>query len=162
MKKIIFPGSFDPITNGHVDLIERARKLFDEVEVVVLTNPNKKRFLTEEESIKLIELSTKELGITGVTATSTEKLLVEYCSDQDTFQILRGIRNATDLSFEYNLSVNNELLEHRVETICLLTKPYLFHVSSTFVREINSYNKSVSHLVPKVVSEYLENNNENL
>jgi pantetheine-phosphate adenylyltransferase len=162
MSKIIFPGSFDPITKGHIDLIKRAESIFDEVIILITNNHMKNSLIPIDDKVELVKCSLIENNIKQFEVAVTSKMLVDFCHERDIFLILRGLRNTTDLSFEHNMSIHNQLLDSRIETICLLTKQNLFHVSSSAVRELIVYKKDINHLVPNCVSEYFEEKNENL
>ena len=148
MSKIIFPGSFDPITNGHIDLIKRAENLFDEVIILITNNHLKHSLIPIDDKVKLVKQALSESGIKQFEVAVTSDMLVDFCDERNIFLVLRGLRNTTDLSFEHNMSIHNQLLEPKIETICLLTKQNLLHVSSSAVRELVLYKRDISHLVP--------------
>jgi pantetheine-phosphate adenylyltransferase len=162
MSKIIFPGSFDPITDGHIDLIKRAEKLFDEVIILITNNHKKKSLIPISDKVELVKCALIESDIKQFEVAVTNGMLVDFCHQRNIYLILRGLRNTTDLSFEHNMSIHNQLLDTRIETICLLTKQNLFHVSSSAVRELITYKKDINHLVPKCVSVYFKEKNESL
>jgi pantetheine-phosphate adenylyltransferase len=162
MSKIIFPGSFDPITIGHIDLIKRIAKIYDEVTIAVLVNKNKDGFLDIDTRVKLVEGAITEEGIKNIKVKSSNKLLVDFCEEENNYLVLRGLRNTTDLALEQNMYTNNLKLDEKIEFLCLLTRPELSHISSTSVREILNYSKKIQHLVPTNVYNYLKEKNENL
>lgn len=162
MSKIIFPGSFDPITNGHIDLIKRAELVFEEVIILITNNHKKQSMIASNDKVNLVKNALIENGIKQFEVAVTNEMLVDFCHERDIYLILRGLRNTTDLSFEHNMSIHNQLLDPRIETICLLTKQNLFHVSSSAVRELVLYKKDISHLVPGCVSDFFKERNENL
>lgn len=156
MNKIIFPGSFDPITLGHVDLIKRANEVFEEVIILVAANTNKNNFFSIDKRIKVIEKVIQREKLNNVKVEKTNKMLVDFCEQKQIFLILRGLRNETDLAYETNMANHNQIINPKIEVICLITKPDKMHISSSAVREISSYNHSITHLVPVEVVELLE------
>ncbi len=155
MKVGIYAGSFDPITNGHLDIIERAAKLVDKLIVAVLINKNKKTGLfTLEERTKILEEATKHID--NIEIDSFTGLLVDYAKSKETNLIVRGIRNSTDADMEVNLDQANKYLYPEIETILLVTKPEYAYISSSTVREIVSFSGDYKGLVPQAVIDALE------
>lgn len=156
MSSIIFPGSFDPITIGHVNLIKRAVAIFDEVNIVVVNNPYKKCLFTVDQRVTMIKKVASQID-GNISVDSHSGLIIDYCQDKQKFLLLRGLRNSTDLSYEHNMSIHNTILNEKIETICLLTHEGDFHISSSAVRELLLFGASVNHLVPKIILEDIKN-----
>lgn len=159
MKKIaIYPGTFDPITNGHLDVIERALKLVDELHILISTNVRKSSLFTLEERLFMIKEVLKDKQ--NVSVESTDLLTVNYCEnlrlkeDANVF-LIRGIRNTTDFNFEYNLAIFNRDISSEIETIFLPCKTELSGLSSSNVKELAAFNGDVSKFVPTIVKEAL-------
>jgi pantetheine-phosphate adenylyltransferase len=148
----IFPGSFDPITSGHVDLIQRATRLFDRVIVAVLVNPAKQSLFSVDERLELIRESCAE-AVTGgqVEVDSFEGLLVDYARRTGAVAIIRGLRSSTDFEYEQPMIAMNAHLASAVDTVCLLASARLAHISSRLVKEVASLGGVVTGLVPPVV-----------
>jgi pantetheine-phosphate adenylyltransferase len=145
----IFPGSFDPLTNGHVDVIRRATRLFDRVIVAVLVNPDKRAAFTVEERVAMILESCAELGSAGqVTADAFEGLLVHYAARQGACAIIRGLRSGVDFDYERPMASMNAHLAPDIETVCLVAADQYAHVSSRLVKEVAALGGSVEGLVP--------------
>ena len=149
----VYPGSFDPVTNGHLDVVERALALFDEIWVAVLDNTGKKPLLSVEERMGLIEESVREWPRVRVDRFSG--LLVEYLSLRGACAVVRGIRNAADLALEWQMAALNRDLRHATETVFLPSRPELAHLSSGMVREIAGMGGDVSRFVPAHVARRL-------
>lgn len=154
MKKAVIPGSFDPVTNGHVDIIRRASRLFDEVVVLIGVNSSKKTLFTLSEREEMLRASLS--GFPNVTVDSSSGLIVDYCLSHGAEYIVRGLRDAVDFSYEHELEINNRFLSERVETIYLSAGSDNLFVRSSSIREFLSYGVDVSSLVPEAVVEYLE------
>lgn len=154
MNKVVFPGSFDPITLGHLDIISRLCKKYDEVHVVIAVNSSKKGFLTVDERIELIKGATA--GFDNLNITSTDGLIVEFCKSVKSKTIIRGVRSIYDFTSEQNLAYNNYYLDSEIETVLFLTRPEHMHISSSGVRELNAYHNDIRHLVPENVASFLE------
>ena len=149
MRTAIYPGSFDPLTNGHLDVIERAAKLFDRVVVAVAKNESKQPLFTLEERVELVRRCIQHLP--GVEADSFECLLVEYVEQRSAQAVVRGLRAVSDFEFEFQLALMNRKLNERVETIFMMPKDTYTFLSSRIVKEIASLGGDVSAFVPKHV-----------
>ncbi len=150
----IYPGSFDPITNGHIDLIKRASKLFDEVIVGITQNSKKSAFLSIDQRIDI----TKEtlIGINNIKVMSFNTLLVDFANAQNAQVILRGLRAVSDFEYEFQLSGMNKHLNPTIETLFMTPAEQYANISSSLVREILSLNGDISHFVPKSVETLLK------
>lgn len=153
-RKGIFAGSFDPITNGHLDIICRASKLFDELQIGVLYNPNKKGLFNFDERIELIKSCTKHLS--NIKIVSFNGLLVNYCQKNEIDTLVRGVRTGADIEYELQMAHMNRELNQNIETIILPTKTEYSFISSSLIKEVLTVGGDVKNLVPKVVLEQLE------
>ena len=151
MKKCVYPGSFDPISNGHLDIIKRAAKLFDEVHVVVSYNMFKKSAFTKDERIELIKLATSNLN--NVIVTAYDGLVVNYCKDNQINIIIRGMRNYSDYENEFQLFQYNKDINPSVETVILLPSSKNQFISSSAIKELVSFGLDISKYVPKQIVE---------
>jgi len=151
MRRAIYPGSFDPVTNGHVDVIERARKLFDEVVVAVAFNDQKQPFFTLEERLEFLREVTTTID--GVKVAPLDGLLVEFAVQQNAHAVVRGLRAVSDFEFEFQMALMNRKLEASVETIFLMPKEEYTYLSSRIVKEIARLGGDVSAFVPACVTE---------
>ncbi len=151
MRRAIYPGSFDPVTNGHLDVIERARKLFDEVIVAVAYNDQKMPFFTLEERLDFLGEVTGRLD--GVKIAPLDGLLVEFAVEQKATAVVRGLRAVSDFEFEFQMALMNRKLEATVETIFLMPKEEYTYLSSRIVKEIARLGGDVSSFVPACVVE---------
>jgi pantetheine-phosphate adenylyltransferase len=149
----IYPGSFDPITNGHLDLIERARRVFGSLIVAVLTNPDKLPLFTVMERVEMLQEATA--GMPNVAVDTFGGLLVEYAKQKGAGIILRGIRAFTDYEYELQMAIMNRKLEPSIETVFLVPAESYTYVSSRLVREIFQNGGSVKGLVPPLVEDRL-------
>ncbi|KGA05053.1 MAG: pantetheine-phosphate adenylyltransferase [Pontimonas sp.] len=152
----VVPGSFDPVTLGHLDVIERAARLFDEVHVVVVHNPSKSALLPIAQRVTLLEQAIAQAGIAGniVVTSWSVGLLVDYCTDVGATVLVKGIRSQMDLSYETPMAIVNRNLAG-IDTVFLLPDPANAHVSSSLVRQVASLGGDVSPYVPSAVAEYL-------
>lgn len=152
----VVPGSFDPVTLGHLDVIERAARLWDEIHVLVVHNPNKTALLPIAQRVTLLERSITEAGLPSNILVSSWSvgLLVDYCSDVGADVLVKGIRSQVDVAYETPMAIVNRHLAG-VETVFLLTDPANAHVSSSLVRQVASLGGDVSPYVPRAVSEWL-------
>lgn len=153
-KKALYPGSFDPITNGHLDVLERARKMFDEVIIAVLNNSEKKSFLPVQTRVELIQEAVKNMK--NVTVASFDGLTVEYAKSVKADFLIRGLRTITDFEYEVQLCQTNQVIAPEIDTVFLSTKPEHNFISSSIVKELSNYRTDISKFVPKNVVEYLE------
>ncbi|MBQ2205459.1 MAG: pantetheine-phosphate adenylyltransferase [Lachnospiraceae bacterium] len=155
MKIGIYPGSFDPITFGHIDIIERASKLVDVLYVSILKNPDKKSLFTIEEKKEMIVDAIKD--IKNVKVESFGGLLVDYAKEKDASIIIRGLRAVTDFEYELQLAQTNRQLNKDVDTIFLLTNLQYSYISSSLVKQVASYGGDISKFATKFVAEKLKN-----
>jgi len=153
----VVPGSFDPITLGHIDVIERAAGLFDELHVLVVHNPGKTALLPIAQRVSLIEQAVREAGLPdNIKVTSwSVGLLVDYCTDVGASVLVKGIRSQIDVAYETPMAIVNRDLAG-VETVFLLPNPAHAHVSSSLVRQVASLGGDVSPYVPNAVANYLQ------
>lgn len=151
--KAVIPGSFDPITNGHIDIIERSADRFDELLVCVLRNSNKKGTFTPEERIELIQSSVAHLP--NVTVHSYGGLLVDFCDKMGATTIIRGLRAVSDFEYELRLTSMNKKLNEKVETLYMMTSTDYSFISSSVVKEVAQYDANISEFVPPRVEKAL-------
>lgn len=155
MKKAVFPGSFDPFTVGHLDILKRAAKLFDHVNVCVIPNPDKHCLFSESERVALIRRVIESEGIDNASVSSYNGLTVECAREFGAHFIVRGLRSAADYEYETNLEYFNRRLAPEVETIYIACDAVHVHISSSAVRELMNYGADIGTLVPKDISEYI-------
>ena len=153
MRTVIYPGSFDPLTNGHLDVIQRATKLFDKVIVAVAKNDSKNPLFSLAERLELVQSCVKHLP--NVEADSFDGLLVNYVEKRSAQAIIRGLRAVSDFEFEFQLALMNRKLNERVETIFMMPKDTYTFLSSRIVKEIASLGGDVSSFVPPRVQKAL-------
>ena len=155
MKKIaICPGSFDPITNGHLDIIERGSKLFDEIRVVLLNNQQKQPFFTIQERLQLIQEVTKHIKNIQVDVHSG--LLVEYAEKVQACAVIRGLRAVSDFEYEMQITAVNKKLKDELETVFIMANTAYSFISSSIVKEVASYGGDLSGLIANVVQTAFE------
>jgi pantetheine-phosphate adenylyltransferase len=156
-RKAVCPGSFDPITNGHLDIIERASQLYDDLIVAVLVNPEKAGVFDVNSRMSMIRESTAHLS--GVTVDSFHGLLVHYCRDQGIEVIVKGLRAISDFEYEVQMAQMNRGLTG-IETVFMPTGPEHGHLSSSLIKAVSHFGGDVSHLVPAPVLERLRERGE--
>jgi pantetheine-phosphate adenylyltransferase len=149
----IYPGSFDPLTNGHLDLIERGSKIFDDLIVAILSNPEKEPLFTLQERTEMLRAMTKQWS--NVSVDSFNGLLVEYAREKGAQAVLRGIRAISDYEYELQMALMNRKLEPQLETVFMMPAEQYSYISSRLVKEVFHLGGSVKELVPKVVEEKL-------
>jgi pantetheine-phosphate adenylyltransferase len=152
--KAIYPGSFDPLTNGHLDLIERGSKIFDELVVAILINAEKDPLFTERERVEMLRATTKRFG--NVSIDTFDGLLVDYVQQQKAQAVLRGIRAISDYEYELQMALMNRKLAPGVETIFMMPADTYSYVSSRLVKEVFRLGGSVNGLVPALVEQRLQ------
>lgn len=153
-KVAVYPGSFDPITNGHLDVIQRAAAMFDQVIVACADNPEKSPMFSPKQRLDLASAATQHLA--NVKVDSFAGLLVEYCRRHGATVVVRGLRAVSDFEFEFQMALMNRKLEPKVETIFLMPKDEYTFISSRLVREIAGLGGDVSKFVPAAVQEALK------
>lgn len=153
MKIAIYPGSFDPITKGHLDILKNASGIFDKVIIAVAHNGEKKGFLSTEERVELIKKSVE--GLENVEVDAFEGLTIEYAKKRGAEILIRGLRAVSDFEYEMQLSQTNSALCDEIKTVFLTTKPKYNFISSSTIREILQNNGDISKFVPQAVNEYL-------
>ena len=156
MTVAIYPGSFDPITNGHLDILKSGSEIFDKVIIAVSYNVNKKGFLPIDKRVELIKKSVSH--IKNVEVDAFTGLTVEYAKKQNADVLLRGLRTSFDFEYELQLSQTNNALYNDLKTVFLITKPEYNFISSSMVREILANKGDISKFVPEVVNEYFLSN----
>ncbi|HEX8338830.1 MAG TPA: pantetheine-phosphate adenylyltransferase [Pyrinomonadaceae bacterium] len=155
MRRAIYPGSFDPVTNGHLDIIERGSKLFDEIIIAVLVNPEKRALFTVEERREMLEevLSHVESGGCRLRVGSFQGLLMRYAVEQQADAVMRGIRAISDYEYELQMALMNRRQEPAIETVFMLAAESYSYVSSRLVKEVYSLGGTIEGLVPDSVEE---------
>ena len=154
MKSVIYPGSFDPITNGHLDIIERVSLLFDKVYVCVAENINKKTYFTIEERLEMVKDACKNYK--NIEVISTSSLIVKKARELNCDAIVRGLRAVTDFEYEFQLAAGNEYLDKGIETIFLMASTGKGFISSSSIKEFHKHNVNIDGLVPSIVIEMFE------
>jgi pantetheine-phosphate adenylyltransferase len=150
----IYPGTFDPITNGHLSVVSRALKIFDKLVIAILTNPAKKPLFTLEERIYMIRESVQNGA--NIEVDTFDGLLVDYVVQKEANVIVRGLRALSDFEYEFQTALMNRKLNREVQSIFLMTDYKWFYTSSTIIKEAASFNGDVSGLVPELVNQKLK------
>ena len=154
-KKALFTGSFDPLTNGHLDIIERASTMFDKLVVGVIMNPQKKSFFTLEEREKMIRKVTAHLP--NVEVSHFSGLLADYVNENGFDVIVRGLRGTTDFEYELTMAhMNARLFNDNVDTVFLMTDPEYAFLSSSMAKEVHSLGGSIDGLIPDIILKYMD------
>jgi pantetheine-phosphate adenylyltransferase len=154
MRLAIYPGSFDPLTNGHLDIIERARQTFDRIIVAISDNVQKSHAFTIQERVDLVKGCTKDMP--NVEVDTFHGLLVDYAHKRNVKTILRGLRAVSDFEYEFQLANMNRKLAHDVQTMFFMTGEASFYVSSRLVREVAQFGGDLSEIVPPLVHQALK------
>ena len=148
MKIAIYPGSFDPITNGHIDIINRASKLYDKLIIAVASNNSKKSLLSKKQRVDILE---KSISNNKIKIDSFEGLLVDYANKKNVYTIIRGLRTLSDFEYEFRMAIMNRNLNSSIETIFLMTDEKYSHISSSSIKEIYHLNGDIGPFVPDAV-----------
>ncbi|AXG38252.1 pantetheine-phosphate adenylyltransferase [Enterococcus gilvus] len=156
----LFPGSFDPLTMGHLDTIERGAKLFDELIIGVFVNTNKKSYFTSEEKLAIVEGSVKHLSNVRVVGQENE-LTVNVAEKLGATFLLRGIRSVKDYEYEKEIALMNHHLDQGLESVFLLADPKYSHISSSILKEVWTFNGDIKEYLPEAVYRALEEKREN-
>lgn len=158
MRRAIYPGSFDPVTNGHLDIIERGCKLFDEIIISILINPEKRPFFTVDERKDMLDEVVKSInkGNCAVRVDSFTGLLVNYAVAQEANVIVRGIRAISDYEYEFQMALMNRRLEPGIETVFMMPAETYSYVSSRLVKEVFQLGGAVSGLVPPFIEQRMK------
>jgi len=155
MQKIaIYPGSFDPVTNGHVDIAQRGLRIFDKIIVAILKNPVKNFLFTVEERMEMLESSFEEYP--NIEVETFDGLLVDYAAKKDSIAILRGMRAVSDFEYEFQLALMNRKLNREVQTVFLMTSLRWIFTSSSIIKEAAQFGGDIKGMVPPIVNEKLK------
>ena len=155
MKRIaIYPGSFDPVTNGHIDIVQRGKSLFDEIIVAILHNPSKKALFSLEDRMFMLKESMK--GITGISYDTFGGLLVDYAGSRGASAILRGMRAVSDFEYEFQLALMNRKLNKDIQTVFMMTGLRWIFTSSSIIKEAAQFGGDVSDMVPPIVNQMIK------
>jgi len=155
MKRIaIYPGSFDPVTNGHVDIVRRGKTLFDQIIVAILHNPNKESLFTVDERMFMLKDSMK--GISGITFDTFGGLLVDYAKECGADAILRGMRAVSDFEYEFQLALMNRKLNRDIQTVFLMTGLRWIFTSSSIIKEAAQFGGDIADMVPPIVNRMIK------
>lgn len=153
MKIAVYPGTFDPITNGHIDIINRGLRIFDKIIVTVAVNPGKTPLFSLEERIEMIEQS---IGKTeNVEVAQFQGLIANYLKSVNAIAMIRGLRAISDFEYEFQMSLMNRKLNEDVETVFLMPAQEYIHLNSTLIKEVSSFNGDITEYVPKNVEDDL-------
>ena len=153
-KHAMYPGSFDPITNGHVDVIERASQLFDRVTVVIARNSKKTPMFSEEDRVEMATQSLQHLSNVNVAVFSG--LVVDYARENDVDVIVRGLRAVTDFEYEFQIALMNRKLEKELTTIFMMPHEKYTYLNSSIIRELGRYDQDISEFVPEAVAKKMK------
>jgi pantetheine-phosphate adenylyltransferase len=150
MRHCIYPGTFDPLTNGHLDVLDRAAKLFDRITIAIAHNPGKSPVFSADQRLALVEANITNYP--HVTATIFDGLLVEFAVAQKADAIIRGLRALSDFEFEFNMALMNRHLEPKIETLFVMPHEQFSYTSSSLVKQVARYGGDISHFVPANVA----------
>lgn len=154
MKVAVYPGSFDPLSNGHLDIINRASKLFDKLIILVSLNPRKKYIFTEQERVDIVKQSCAHLD--NVEVIASKSLVLDFAKKHNAVAIIRGLRNHRDFDSEMELFQFNHVIDNSIETLLLFPSTNNLFLSSSSIKELIMFNSDISPYVPSVVKEQIE------
>ena len=152
-KRAVYPGMFDPITNGHLDLIQRSLRIFDELIVAVVANPSKSPLFTTKERLELIDEATA--GLSNLRITSFDGLLIDLVERERADVIVRGVRAVSDFEYEFQMALMNRKLRNTIETVFMMPHERYTYISSRLIKEVAGLGASVTGMVPPVVEKRL-------
>ncbi|MDR0862066.1 MAG: pantetheine-phosphate adenylyltransferase [Oscillospiraceae bacterium] len=155
MTSAVYPGSFDPITLGHLNIIKRASLIFDKVHVVVMVNSDKRPLFTREERMELIRKSTKTYS--NVVVDTWDDLLVKYCKENDAKVVVKGLRAVSDFDWEFQMALANKKIDPNIDTLFLASSEKYTYLSSTVVKEMAKYGADLSGFVPREILDDIVN-----
>lgn len=150
----IYPGSFDPVTNGHIDIVERGRTLFDRIIVTILHNPHKKALFSLEERLSMLEESMGD--ISGISFDTFDGLLVDYADKSGAHAILRGMRAVSDFEYEFQMALMNRKLNRDIQTVFLMTGLRWIFTSSSIIKEAAKFGGDIADMVPPIVNKKIK------
>ena len=153
-KTAIYPGSFDPVTYGHLDIVERGLKLFDKIIVAILHNPGKKSLFTVEERVEMLEISLEKFS--NIEIDTFDGLLIDYTAKRKADAILRGMRAVSDFEYEFQMALMNRRLNREVQTVFLMTGLRWIYTSSSIIKEAAGFGGNINGMVPPVVNKKLK------
>jgi len=153
MRHCIYPGTFDPMTNGHLDVLDRATRLFDSITIAVARNPGKGPLFSPEQRLELVQANITRYP--NVTATLFDGLLVEFAIAQKANALIRGLRALSDFEFEFNMALMNRHLQPKIETIFVMPHEQYSYTSSSLVKQVARYGGDIAHFVPANVASAL-------
>ena len=163
MNTVVYPGSFDPITNGHLDIIKRSAATFDEVIVVVLVNPHKKGLFEASERVELIKKALEPMGDVNVKVECFNGLLVDFMKEKNAKIIIKGLRAVSDFEYEFQMSLMNNKLDPTVETVFMMTRAEYSFLSSSSVKQVAIFGGSIIGLVPdEIIEDVMEKVNKKI
>ncbi len=163
MNTVVYPGSFDPITNGHLDIIKRSAATFDEVIVVVLVNPHKKGLFEASERVELIKKALEPIGDVNVKVECFNGLLVDFMKEKNAKIIIKGLRAVSDFEYEFQMSLMNNKLDPTVETVFMMTRAEYSFLSSSSVKQVAIFGGSIIGLVPdEIIEDVMEKVNKKI
>ncbi|MFH1619503.1 MAG: pantetheine-phosphate adenylyltransferase [bacterium] len=154
MRKAVYPGSFDPVTNGHLDIIKRAKKIFDHLTIAVLANRGKRPLFSTKERVRMLRTGVN--GIPGIAVDCFDGLLVDYLRKNKINIIIRGLRAVSDLEYEFQLAHVNRTMLPDIETVFLMPSEKYVYLTSSMVREVSSFGGDLSRFIPPYVAGALE------
>ena len=151
----IYPGSFDPITYGHIDILRRAKKLFTRLLIAIVANPSKEPFFTVSERVSITQEAIAEVGICGAEVISYDGLLIDCAREHGVEAVIRGLRANSDFDYEFQMALTNRDLDSSIETVFFMTAGKYSFLSSSIVKEVKHFGGDISSFVPKTVEEAL-------
>ena len=157
MKRIIYPGTFDPIHNGHIDIAKRASNLFDELIFVVADNSNKNPFFSSDERIEMIQDCTRDYN--NISAVQYSGLIVDYAKECDAVAVVRGLRQVSDFEFEFQMAMMNYHLYPKLTSLFMMPDEKYIHLNSTVIKDVARHNGDIDLYVPENVKKYLISKN---